>query len=272
LAFERAAATGPALVEPMASYYAALAWQSLDENEPLKAAVIRVEQNDPIGVWGKEAESTRDTRSAGEPVVHGEIGADTGLLERERVRADSPALAAALARYREELGLPDDLADLLTGRPADSEFFDQALAALTDATRAQSLANWLVHEVRGASADGSAGRLEPTTLASLVDLVEDNEVSRKVAKELLGRLIESGGEPREIVEREGLGRIGDADAIGGLIDQVLEKHPEELERFRGGQTGLEGFFVGQIMRASGGRADPALVRQALGDRLRDGSD
>jgi glutaminyl-tRNA synthetase len=205
--------------------------------------------------------------SAGE-VVHGAIGEDTGFLERERIRAASPELAAALARYRDDLGLSEDLADLLAGRVEHSEFFDEAVAALSDRTRAQSLANWLVHEVRGASTDETAGLLEPVMLASLVDLVEGGDVSRKVAKELLVRLIESGGEPGEIVEREGLGKIGDADAIDTLIDNVLSEHPEELERFRGGQTGLEGFFVGQVMRASGGRADPALVKRALGDKLR----
>jgi len=203
----------------------------------------------------------------------GAVGADTGFLARERARAEAPALAAAMARYRDELGLPDELADLLTGTASEVEFFDAALAASgqpgasTRNANARSIANWLVHEVRGASADESRGALEPAALASLVGLVEAGTVSRQVGKDLLARLIHGGGDPAEIVETEGLGTLSDAEAIAAIVDDVLAEHPDEVERYRQGTRELTGFFIGQIMRASAGRADAALVRQTLEERL-----
>ena len=140
-------------------------------------------------------------------------------------------------------------------------------SASIDSNHATSLANWLVHDVRGLAPDADFGALTPLALGSLVSLVEHEVVSRSIGRDLLARLIEGGGDPVAIVEAEGLGRIGDRDAIAALVDEALEAHPDEVERYRAGQTGLMGFFVGQVMRGSGGRADAGLVNEIVRERL-----
>ncbi len=217
--------------------------------------------------WGSQATHREADRQPREAPV-GEVGEDTGLVERERARAESPTLAAALTRYREELHLPEDLADLLSGSVTDVEFFDASLDAVDEpAARAHAIANWLVHEVRGSSGAGPDSGLTPGALGGLVELVEAGEISRNIGKDILRRLVEEGGDPRSIVEREGLLQVSDEAEILTIIDQVLEEHPEELERYRQGNEGLAGFFVGQVMRATGGRANPAVVKRALAQKL-----
>ena len=198
----------------------------------------------------------------------GDVGEDTGRLARERAREATPALAQALVRLRDKVGLPEDLADLLTGTPDDVAFFDAAFGASRDPMgNARALANWTVHEVRGASADGSPGALDAPALAALVDMVEDGTISRRVGKELLARLVSNGGDPRAIVEAEGLSRIADSGALERIVDSVLDGHPDEVARYRSGQDGLAGFFVGQVMRESRGRADAALVKKLILEKL-----
>ncbi|MDH3732710.1 MAG: glutamine--tRNA ligase/YqeY domain fusion protein [Gemmatimonadota bacterium] len=217
--------------------------------------------------WSARAEATVRSADSATATVSGPIGEDRGRAERDRAREESPGLVAAMAGLI-ELGLSEDLADLLTGSEADVEFFEAARSASAEpAGRARAIANWLVHEVRGVSEDGARGSLTTQGLASLADLVEDGTVSRQVAKELLARLVQNGGDPTAMVEAEGLARIADSGALAMLIEDVLSGHPDEVERYRGGQTGLMGFFVGQVMRASGGRADAAAARELLTARL-----
>ena len=193
------------------------------------------------------------------------VGEDTGRAERDRARAASPELAARFERYRAELGLPEDLADLLTGDPGTADYFE---AATADGADARAVANWLIHDVRGVTdVHVTETKLAPGGLGALVSLVETGAVSRPVAKDLLPRLVASGGDPAVIVEREGLGRIGDSGRIESLVERVLAAHPEEVARYRDGQDALSGFFIGQVMRASEGRADPAVVRELVEEKL-----
>jgi len=224
--------------------------------------------------WGKRATGDAGDVRGGEASGRGGsgtadeeatvIGVDTGFLEREARRGEVPELAAAYERYRSRLGLPDDLADLLTGSEEEAAFFDAAAAA---SAHPIAVANWVVHEVRGVSTGDGTGALTPAALATLVDLVESGGVSRQVAKDLLSRLVAEGGDPGEIVAHEGLGRLDDPDSLAAIVDDVLGRHVDEVARYRDGQTGLLGFFIGQVMRATDGRADAATVREVLGHKL-----
>ena len=209
------------------------------------------------------ADATPPTDTPSEPDTP---GVDTGREARDAARRADPALQAAFERFRAEVGLPEDLADLLSASAASVRYYERATSGGGDPV---AIATWLVHEVRGAGASaGEPGALEPAALAALVGLVQNHEISRSVAKSLLARLVESGGDPREIVEREGLRRIGDEESIRRVVEQVLAGHAAEVERYAAGQTGLIGFFVGQVMRATKGRADPAMVKQLLEETLR----
>ena len=217
-------------------------------------------------VLGDRADAVVVRGGASRDRESGPVGADTGRAARDAARAGAPALGEAFARLQSELGLPEDLADLLSGSAESLGFFEKAAAAA--GADPVTVANWQIHEVRGA-ADGANGKgaLEPGALGALVTLVEDGTVSRTVAKELLVRLIAEGGDPRAIVEAEGLGRIGDETEIRRIVTDAIALHPDKVARYRDGQTGLAGFFVGQVMRETEGRADPAIVKSLVEESL-----
>ncbi|MCG8467613.1 MAG: glutamate--tRNA ligase family protein, partial [Gemmatimonadetes bacterium] len=192
------------------------------------------------------------------------VGADSGRERRDQARETSPTLRAAYDRFRGELGLSEDVADLLSGAEETVTFYERAISGGATET---AVANWLLNKVRGAEANGHESKLEPEALGALVELVESGRISGATGNELLERLVSSGGDPVEIVDREGLGRLVDWGRIREITERVLTEHPDEVGRYRGGQVGLAGFFVGQVMRATENRADPALVRQIVEESL-----
>jgi aspartyl-tRNA(Asn)/glutamyl-tRNA(Gln) amidotransferase subunit B len=177
----------------------------------------------------------------------------------EAARAAMPELPAARAARLEGLGLTAESARLLAFRPEVGDRFEAALAA-GDAP-AQALANWLVNEE-------PAGAVEPAALATLVGMVERREVTREAGRQVLERLAAEGGDPRAIVEAEGLGAIGGDDELAPLVAAALAANPEIAERLRGGDMKPIGVIVGHVMREASGRADggavTALVREQLG--------
>ena len=223
----------------------------------------RAKSGDTHATDAGEARTPAADESAGPPVP----GIDSAREARDAARRADPALRAAFDRFRDPLGLPEEVADLLSGSAESVRYYERAIGGVVDPA---AVATWLVHEVRGAGgSEGDAGALKPEALAELVELVLERSISRAVAKSLLARLVEEGGSPREIVQREGLGRIGDAEQIREIVHDVVAAHPAEVARYAAGQTGLAGFFVGQVMRATHGRADPAIVRELLEESLND---
>jgi aspartyl-tRNA(Asn)/glutamyl-tRNA(Gln) amidotransferase subunit B len=101
-----------------------------------------------------------------------------------------------------------------------------------------------------------------------VGLIEAAEISGKIAKEILPQLLAEGGSAKAIVAAKGLGMISDPAAIKIIVAELLAAHPAEVEAFRGGKNKLQGFFVGLMMKQSGGRADPKLANQILLEMLR----
>jgi aspartyl-tRNA(Asn)/glutamyl-tRNA(Gln) amidotransferase subunit B len=101
----------------------------------------------------------------------------------------------------------------------------------------------------------------------LVGLISKGTISGKIAKELLPDLLQNGGSAQALVEAKGLGMISDPDEITAIVDDLLATHPAEVQAFRGGKTKLQGFFVGQLMKRTGGRADPQLANRLLLERL-----
>ena len=108
----------------------------------------------------------------------------------------------------------------------------------------------------------------PEQLAEMVKLIDGGKISGKIAKEILPDLLEKGGSPKALVDERGLGMISDPAAIEAIVNDLLEAHPGEVEAFRGGKTKLQGFFVGQLMKKTGGKADPKLANQILSRRLK----
>jgi glutaminyl-tRNA synthetase len=190
----------------------------------------------------------------------------SGADLRDRARARNAGLAERYRRYREELGLSDDDADLLTGETSVAELFEAAVAA-HDA--AQEVANWVINEVAPYFDDGKADELPfgGPELGALIALVDDGAVSRPAAKDVLAIMADKGGDPAAIVEAHGLQQVTDADAIAAAVDEAVAAHPDKVTEYRQGRTGLAGFFIGQVMRATGGTADPELVNELVHEKL-----
>jgi glutaminyl-tRNA synthetase len=187
--------------------------------------------------------------------------------DRRRAREEDPGLARRFRAYQDEMGLSEEDADLLTGDRELAAFFEDALDA---GPGPRPVANWIIHELRGRMDDERTLADLPfggRQLGRLVGLVEEGTVSQPAGRRVLEILLHEGGEPSDIVEREGLGAIADRDALAAVVEEVVADHPEEAERFRGGQEGLFGFFVGRLMAATDGRADPELARELLRQAL-----
>ena len=98
-------------------------------------------------------------------------------------------------------------------------------------------------------------------------MINQGEISGKIAKEILPELLNKGGSPKEIVKQKGLGMISDPKVINSIVDELLETFPNEVEAYRGGKKKLQGFFVGQLMKKTGGKADPKMANQILSKKL-----
>jgi aspartyl-tRNA(Asn)/glutamyl-tRNA(Gln) amidotransferase subunit B len=105
-------------------------------------------------------------------------------------------------------------------------------------------------------------------LSKLIGLVKEGVVSLQAAKRVYPALVDGNEEPRAVAERLGLIQVGDANALGAWVEEVVAANPSEVERFRGGEVKLMGFFVGQVMKKSGGKADPKAVQPLLIEKLR----
>jgi glutaminyl-tRNA synthetase len=185
---------------------------------------------------------------------------------RARVRSDSPTLSGRYSRYTEVLKLAEEDADVLTGDRALSDFFEAALGTHKDA---RSVANWTVNELQGLLKDRPVTELpfDGATFGRLVALVDGGTVSSTAGKEVLAALVERGGDPAALVEQLGLTQLSDDSALAPIVDAVVAEHPDHVARYRAGNAGLLGFFVGQVMRRSGGKADPRRVNELLRARL-----
>jgi aspartyl-tRNA(Asn)/glutamyl-tRNA(Gln) amidotransferase subunit B len=184
-------------------------------------------------------------------------------------KAELPELPAQKRhRYETDLDLSAYDARILTDDRAVAEYFEATLAA---GAPAKLSANWIMGDVTGylnsKKLEIGAIALTPTALAELIGLIEANTISSKIAKDLLPELLTQGGSPKTLVEAKGLTQISDAGALETIIDELLAAHPNELEQYRAGKTKLQGFFVGQMMKKTGGRADPKLANQLLVQKL-----
>ncbi len=188
--------------------------------------------------------------------------------EVEGIRASLVELPAPKrARYREALGLSAAAAGVLTASPALAGYFEATVAAGAEPVAA---ANWIITEVLGAlgvDAEVDALPVRPEQLAALLALVADGTITGSIAKRVFALVAEGAGEPAEIVAREGLAAVRDTGELAGIIDDILARHPAEVASYRDGKTKLRGFFVGQVMRATQGKADARLVNELLDERL-----
>jgi aspartyl-tRNA(Asn)/glutamyl-tRNA(Gln) amidotransferase subunit B len=188
----------------------------------------------------------------------------------DEVRARLPELPAARRqRFAEAYGLSPYDALLLTQGRGLADYFEEAARALG---KPKVVANWvlneLLREVPGDDDRAIASCPVPArNLAGLLRLVDDATISGKIAKDVFDKMCRSGETAQAIVEREGLRQVADAGALASVVDQVLAANPKVVEDFRAGKKAALSFLVGQVMKSTQGRANPALVNSLLTEKL-----
>ncbi|MEZ2301271.1 MAG: Asp-tRNA(Asn)/Glu-tRNA(Gln) amidotransferase subunit GatB [Microcoleus sp.] len=184
-------------------------------------------------------------------------------------QAELPELPAAKRdRYETELALSAYDARVLTDDKAVAEYFEQTIAA---GAAPKQAANWVMGDITAYLKNEQLAiaqiPFKPDNLAELLKLIEAGTISGKIAKDILPELLAKGGSPQQLVESKGLIQISDTGALDRAIDAVLAANPKELEQYRAGKTKLLGFFVGKVMKETGGRADPKLTNELLANKL-----
>jgi aspartyl-tRNA(Asn)/glutamyl-tRNA(Gln) amidotransferase subunit B len=178
---------------------------------------------------------------------------------------------AKLDRFMKVYQLPAYDAGVLTAQKALADYFESVVAA-TKAS-AKVAANWVIGELTGAlNREGleiGATRVAAQDLAQLLDKIADGTISGKIAKEVFEAVWNGEGTVQAIIEKRGLVQISDSASIDALVDQAIAAHPAQAEQFRAGKQQVLGFLVGQVMKASGGKANPAAVNAALRKKLAD---
>ncbi len=178
--------------------------------------------------------------------------------------------AARFQRYMKRGVAPDDARTLVSDR-ALAEYFDATLEAHPSETSGKTIANWMLTELLGAlnaeSRHISDSPMQPATLSELVKLIEDQTISGKIGKEVFAESYKSGESPAAIVERKGLQQISDEAALWEIIDRIVTANPKQAKEYEAGKDGLFGFFVGQVMKETKGRANPVLTSDLLHKRL-----
>lgn len=187
----------------------------------------------------------------------------------EAWQAELPELPAQKRhRYEERLELSAYDARVLTDDREVAEYFETAVAA---GANAKQVANWVTQDIAAYLNNNKLAiadiALKPETLAELIGLIDKGTISGKIAKEILPELLTKGGSAKALVEKKGLIQISDPAELEKIIDEILAANPKEVEKFRSGKGNMKGFFVGQVMKKTSGRADPKLTNQLIEKKL-----
>ncbi|HJP03449.1 MAG: Asp-tRNA(Asn)/Glu-tRNA(Gln) amidotransferase GatCAB subunit B [Chromatiales bacterium] len=185
------------------------------------------------------------------------------------VREAMPELPRAKAeRFTADYGLKQADIDLLTASRDTADYFEAVAASVEDKRLA---ANWVAGELGAAlNRDGldiTASKVSAASLAGLLNRIHDNTISGKIAKEVFAAMWDEGGEADAIIESRGLEQITDSGELEATVDQVIADNPEQVEQYRAGKEKVLGFLVGQVMKATQGKANPAKVNEILRAKL-----
>jgi len=187
----------------------------------------------------------------------------------EEIRARLPELPdARRERFQQQYGLSPAEARVLTAEKEPADYFEACVALYPEPKK---LANWITGEffrlLRDTGTSFEDVKVSPEKLVKLLRLVDEGTINQNTAKAVLREMFETGEDPQKIVEKKGLSRITDTAYIQSVIEEVLDANPDALQRYLGGKESTFGFFMGQVMKATKGRADPKLASKLLREKL-----
>jgi aspartyl-tRNA(Asn)/glutamyl-tRNA(Gln) amidotransferase subunit B len=218
----------------------------------------------------RSKEEAHDYRYFPEPDLVPLVVSDE-MLEGARAELPAELPTERAARFERELGLSAERAKMLAFKPELGAYFERAVAGNGAGRDPVAIANWLEQLIEriGSDADPAGSRVEPESLAALAGMVSAGEVSRDAARDVLTKLVEEGGNPRLIVEREGLGAltVGEDGELLQVVDAAIASNPDAAEKVRAGNDKAIGPLIGHVMRETKGRADGGEVRRLILERL-----
>jgi aspartyl-tRNA(Asn)/glutamyl-tRNA(Gln) amidotransferase subunit B len=187
----------------------------------------------------------------------------------EQIRATLPELPdEKIKRFVTDYRLPDYDAQILSEERDIAEWFEEAVRL---GAKPKEVSNWILTEImRYLNETGQEIReikLKPLHLVELLNLIDKGTISRNIAKNILPEMLNTGSSAEKIVQERGLTQISDTSELESLVDEILNRNPKEVQRYREGETKLMGFFVGQVMKATKGKANPKIVNEILRRKL-----
>ena len=211
----------------------------------------------------RSKEESHDYRYFPEPDLPPLMLTPEFVAEQQSLLPELPA--AKRERFVAQYGLPQQDAAVLTAGRAVADYYEAVVHA---GAEAKAAANWVMCEVLADAKDhGEALRVPAGSLAQLIGLVKGGTLSHQAGKRVFTELANRGGDPRTIAEALGVIQVADSNVVAGWVAEVLGAHATEVGRYRSGETKLMAFFVGQVMKASKGKADPKLAQRVLEERL-----
>ncbi len=206
--------------------------------------------------WAKKKKTDR-TKPKTEPKkvqIDGEV---TPMTQEEEARFE---------KYTNELKLNSEVANTLARDKQLSSFYEEALTTYSNPV---NIANLVTNEVARELKSKTIGELKfkPKNIANLIKMVDDETISTKIAKQVFEEMSRSGQEPQKIVESKGLVQISDPAVLLPIIEEVMAKNPDNVEKFRAGNSKLFGFFVGQVLKATKGKGNPKVVNELIKEKL-----
>ncbi len=191
---------------------------------------------------------------------------DEALIEELRTRL--PELPdAKIERYVKEFGLSQYDAEVIVADEVTAKYFEAASLGVNPKT----VANWICSELFGKlnknNIELAKCKITPIMIRELVTLIENATISGKIAKSIFEEMFESGENPKKIVKAKGLVQLADSSALEPIIEEIIAAHPDSVAEYRNGKEKLFGFFVGQVMKKTGGKANPQMVNDLLKAKL-----
>jgi glutaminyl-tRNA synthetase len=222
--------------------------------------------------WAKSAAGAKTPDAPKKERKKDSSPADAAAQPKPRTKAPAadvprtPELEERRTRYEAELGLPPEEAEVLSRDLATAVMFE---GALEGGASAKGAAHWMIHELPREIGGRTLENLpfSGRELGELVAMVEDGTLSTSAARQVLAAMAESGGDPAALVETLGLRQVSDEGALAPVVDEVIAANAAKADEYRAGKTGLLGFFVGQVMRKTGGKANPEMVSRLVAERL-----
>ena len=218
----------------------------------------------------RSKEEANDYRYFPDPDLLPVVLEDAFIAEVKKTLPELPD--AKQSRFVEQYELKPGDAGILTGSRAIADYFEATVAAFKD--KPKIAANWITGELSAAlnrdGVDIGDSKIAPADLAALLSRIQDGTISGKIAKEVFEAMWTGGGGADEIIEAKGLRQITDSSAIEKIVDAVIAANPDQVEQYRAGKDKVLGFFVGQVMKETGGKANPGQVNEVLKGRLRKG--